>query len=383
MVDLKNGWIAVKNRDTLVEEEEAGGLGASFEAESAWFEGEAKLGDAGLRARQCGIAALLGKIDALFSEHIKASWVPKFIAHLHAEQARVDSALHALGTPPSSLNLDEVLGGFVSTFASDPESSDAVERNILMNAEKLVTQAYEAVPLAARQHDSTVLSRVKAKDQMKAILFDGLDQIVEHTAVAISKSVQNGFQTDGDDPQLRIMRFEVLCDVMCEAVRAHVRLAAEDFKKFVCTRLEDHFLRSVGCPLVGSSAGGAGLTQHVAQYIITESAVRCLVLPILGDPTSITDGLMAFLRTKNQAAEPPVEAAAKPRGKGGKGGRPVKRKREEVHDVPTAEGGAMMDDGEQVIDERSLLVETCAQERADLVAKKHNLFVALRDIEAL
>ena len=37
----------------------------------------------------------------------------------------------------------------------------------------------------------------------------------------------------------------------------------------------------------------------------------------------------------------------------------------------------------EALDERVLLVEACAAERAELVTQKHNLFVALRDIETL
>jgi hypothetical protein len=93
VVGLSNGWVAVKNRDTLVEEEEAGGLGASFEAEAAWFEDEAKLGDAALRSEKCGITALLKKIDVLFSAHIKTAWVPMFETHLKRETEGVETQL--------------------------------------------------------------------------------------------------------------------------------------------------------------------------------------------------------------------------------------------------------------------------------------------------
>jgi len=37
MVSLPNGWVAVKNRDTLIEEEEAGGLRQSSTNEHSWL----------------------------------------------------------------------------------------------------------------------------------------------------------------------------------------------------------------------------------------------------------------------------------------------------------------------------------------------------------
>ena len=70
IVALPSGWIAVKNRDTLIESEEAGGLAAATAEEAGWFANTAKL-DPALAASNTGIVALLSKIDGLISEHMK------------------------------------------------------------------------------------------------------------------------------------------------------------------------------------------------------------------------------------------------------------------------------------------------------------------------
>jgi GTPase SAR1 family protein len=105
MVALPNGWVAVKNRDTLIEEEQAAGLAQSLQAESDWFENEVRIPD----ALPCGLGAVLQKIDKLFTEHIRSTWVPAARAHLEGQMALVDADLETLGPAPGELGLDGVL----------------------------------------------------------------------------------------------------------------------------------------------------------------------------------------------------------------------------------------------------------------------------------
>ena len=79
----------------------------NFRSERAWFASEAST----LPAAQCGIGCLLTKIDSLFSEHIKGTWVPRALAHLAEQQSVVELELEKLGpasprareeTPPYS-----------------------------------------------------------------------------------------------------------------------------------------------------------------------------------------------------------------------------------------------------------------------------------------
>ncbi|KAH8061769.1 mitochondrial fission protein [Aureococcus anophagefferens] len=80
MVALPQGWVGVKNRDTMVVEEEGSSLHDSAEEEQRWFSEDAKIQDG------VGINQLLVKIDALFSSHIRDNWVPRATAHLKERQ---------------------------------------------------------------------------------------------------------------------------------------------------------------------------------------------------------------------------------------------------------------------------------------------------------
>ena len=152
MVRLPSGWVAVKNRDTLVASEESGGLSASTRSvhswpplpqhasarawtgtslpaappltpnlfscwdplvswrlarsEAEWFAAETKLG-AKACAEQSGIRALVSKIDALFSSHIKTSWAPTALAHINAEATQVDGKRHISLIPKATAFLFE------------------------------------------------------------------------------------------------------------------------------------------------------------------------------------------------------------------------------------------------------------------------------------
>jgi hypothetical protein len=290
----------------------------------------------------------------------------------------------SLGTPPSSLGLEVVLGEFISHF-----STSSSERNV----EDLITAAVrslvdEAVPPTTGATGS-ILERVKAKDVVRAKLIQGLDVVVEQTGRAVADSVRRVFD-NADAMPLRLQRFEVLRDVICEAVLEHTKTSAPDFVAFARERIDETFLRMIGRDV-------NQIDRRLTSDMIAEIAVGYLVAPVLGETVSISNKLMSFLRKKDEPMAATAATAATSRGRGRT--RPVaKRKRgssaesdDEASDGAMAEGGgsaggaaALQDGGDQfTIDEKSLLTETCAQQRADLAEQKHKLFTALFEIEGL
>jgi len=98
IVPLRHGWIALKNRDTLVEEEEASDFNTIAQQEVSW----AKQNLPQSLAAHCGIDPLLKRVDYVLSMHINETWGPQAEEHLQALAGRVAQQLRDLGTAPSS-----------------------------------------------------------------------------------------------------------------------------------------------------------------------------------------------------------------------------------------------------------------------------------------
>eukprot|EP00965_Chrysotila_dentata_P166100 5484254-Pleurochrysis_carterae.AAC.1 len=115
MISLSNGWLAVKNRDTQIEEEETSDFSQSLEIEQKWFASEAHISKE-ICDGQCGVDALLKRIDDLFTKHFRCTWVPKAISHIETKMADVKRNLMLLGPSPKLLSLGEVLDAFIAEF---------------------------------------------------------------------------------------------------------------------------------------------------------------------------------------------------------------------------------------------------------------------------
>ena len=59
-------WLAVKNRDTMIEAEEHNSTAASMHTEATWF----KCNLSKVSSEKVGIVAVTSKCDSLFSRHI-------------------------------------------------------------------------------------------------------------------------------------------------------------------------------------------------------------------------------------------------------------------------------------------------------------------------
>ena len=347
VVQLPNGWVAVKNRDTLVEEEEAGGLQQSSQAEREWFSNEAKVPD-----EQCGIDALLSKIDTLFTNHIKTTWVPHAVSHLECQSADVASQIDALGRSPSSLTLKEVLADFTNSFTGTP-----VERIIEPGVFKVTSDFYNSVLNEAVGAESIPLLRQERMDHptlktifAKKLLEDGLIKalptlVVDLMGGLMAKAVDATFETGSF---LRLERFEVLHDAICQACVELLKGQIDTFVKEATHSIQLYFMRSVG--VKQNYVDSAFLVRVIAELVLRE-----LVAPLVTEPDKIADVLSASGKSK-----------------------PAQQSKGRKRKANDAEGSE-----DDQVDVSHLLVESCASKRSELVARKHDLFVALSEVNKI
>ena len=205
-------WVAVKNRDTLVEEEEASSLQESCETERKWFVDEAKLG-----GEQCGIAALLSHLDALFTLYIKQTWVPAAVSQLEQESAGIAAQIDELGRPPSSFMLDELLAAFTDAFTEVRGFIIEVAKGYVSSiaAQAEISSALEAAMQSGSSSHPTIRTAIFRK-MLKQKLVDGLPGLLPLFTEFVVKAVKAAFSSD-IKPPLRLERFEVLRDALCEA----------------------------------------------------------------------------------------------------------------------------------------------------------------------
>ena len=73
-VQLPLGWVAVKNRDSRVPQEESAGLNTASQEDVQWFKTNLPK-----CTQQSGIEALHRKIDRLLTSHMKKHWVHRAV----------------------------------------------------------------------------------------------------------------------------------------------------------------------------------------------------------------------------------------------------------------------------------------------------------------
>ena len=356
VVQLPNGWVAVKNRDTLVEEEESSGLQQSSEAERDWFAKEAKLG-----SEHCGINALLTKIDTLFTNHIKQTWMPNSVRHLEQQASEVAAQIDALGRSPSSLTLDELLKEFVKAFSS-ASVEQVIERGVFITVQEYVKKIVAEENVAAFPDNYYVTLRgALAKKKLEDKLVEKLPKLISCIAHMMTEAVKASFKP-GLSP-LRLERFEILRDAICEACTVLLKGSSEQFVKTATEIIGLFFMEAIGKRYPGRLHGGVCGPNDVQfedgrlPRSIAEVALIELIGPIVSEPTTIGKVLQGGAATDKSAG-----------GEQRDGGR--KRK------------AAAEDDGERV-DMSHLLIESCAAQRTELVKRKHDLYLALEEIRKL
>jgi len=366
IVDLPNGWVAVKNRDTLVQEEEAGGLVLSSQTERDWFANEASFGqiDSPLSKSvlaRCGLDALLTKIDHLYTSHIKMHWVPQAIAKLESEMAVVNARIETLGPAPGMLSLDDVLTVFLEEFQT-PDVLAMFDTPLRLAADSLVSAAIEtllpsdkAAVSSAAAWGKPTLQYVIAKAKVVAALEREVELVAtmpKAASATFDAVVLYVFERGGSHP-MHLDRFEVLRAAVLEAFATSCGEHVEDYELAVKSAIKAR---------AQSAADGAdssvGPCMSAMPRIIAEVALRELVADILMDPAKIILSL-------NE-----LNASAKARAKG------TKRARTDAMDVDGDAAGGLPT-------AHALLVESCAAARAELAKTKHDLFVALGEIRKI
>jgi hypothetical protein len=211
MVSLPNGWIAVENRDTLVEEEEAAGLASSAHSEREWFRGgEVNLPEH-IAREHCGLDALLTRVDGLYTKHIKQTWVPQALEHLQDETKLIDRKIRALGPPPSSISLEAILAHVGETL--EGASACAIfERDVLTGTQQIIRKSGvqqivreselknqdfddQDVDSDARRHrQPPSINNILAKVNSEKCLIAALPQLVQICSRAAQQAVEHAFQ---------------------------------------------------------------------------------------------------------------------------------------------------------------------------------------------
>lgn len=357
MVALPNGWVAVKNRDTLVAEEEAAGLAMSAHAEREWFGSEASI-PAAVATSQCGIDALLRKIDGLYTTHIKSTWVPQALVHLNQEMETVTLKIESLGPAPTSLTLEGVL----SAFGNELAASGAALLQSKMYEEvrvSVIDQAWAALSpeeqIATNSKSGPPdLSNIVAKVRIQAELISALKSAEKPAVNLMKEAVCLAF--DKSTSPLRLKRFVVLREAICDSVGELIKQAMPLFVESATRAIKLHYELLTGDHLAWHDHDAR--TRQV--YLVTEVALRELIVPAMTKPA---DAIGAAL-----------EASAARDGDWGVavGKHRTRSAQADANPAPTRSNGA-----------HPLLEEACFAERAKLIACKHDLFIALSELNKI
>ena len=180
-------------------------------------------------SEHCGINALLTKIDTLFTNHIKQTWMPNSVRHLEQQASEVAAQIDALGRSPSSLTLDELLKEFVKAFSS-ASVEQIIERSVFNVAQKYVTMIVAEENFAAFPgNDYVTLRGALAKKKLEDKLVEKLPNLISCIAQKMTDAVKASFKP-GLSP-LRMERFETLCDAICEACTVLLKGRSQQFVK--------------------------------------------------------------------------------------------------------------------------------------------------------
>jgi hypothetical protein len=104
LVELGQGYVAVKNRDTEAEAETK--IMQVAEDEVKWFAENLHEFDA---STVVGVDALLQKLDGLINAHIRFKWVPRIQGHIEKKRQDTNNRKQQLGVNPSQLTLDTLI----------------------------------------------------------------------------------------------------------------------------------------------------------------------------------------------------------------------------------------------------------------------------------
>ena len=339
MVEFPNGWVAVKNRDTLVEEEETRGLHESAQAEHAWFANEACISE----AHACGLHVLLQKIDRLFTNHIKSTWVPAALAHLETEMLQIDQQIATLGVAPSELVLDDVIAAVLREFLGD-QNRQSIDSAVCSLSEHMVAVAEAAAGLPnGLQHPvdaCPTLQSVMAKDALQNAVIAQLDDVVPMCISACNSVLLNVFSprpAPFPDPLL-MHRFQNLRDAMAEAMGSILLSLGNKFVVAASAAVDSHF-----APYAPHSA--YQVFRKKLAHIIAEVSFRFLLMPLLTNAAELSNATKSG--TKRDVAS-----------------------------------SVRSDDGMKA-GQPDLLVETYANERFYLLNRKCDIFIALNEAKKI
>eukprot|EP00965_Chrysotila_dentata_P043322 1439728-Pleurochrysis_carterae.AAC.1 len=190
-----------------------------------------------MREEQCGIDALLKKIDGLFTKHFQSTWVPKAITHIEKETAAVAKEIDALGPSPASLSLENVLEAFVAEFIL-PKSMSSLSAELhsavasIVEARKHLLR--ERAPAEKFMPDSAdnrlpTMYDVMAKMEAEAEIVEGASNqnAVDMYINTVKRAVQQCFLAASTP--MRLSRFEVLRDAVTEAIGSLMQSRVKDF----------------------------------------------------------------------------------------------------------------------------------------------------------
>lgn len=104
IVELKQGYVAVKNRDTRVTPERS--LGECKREENSWLEGNLP---GYIERGLASSSVLVTKLEKMLADHVRTSWVPQTLANVKHEQLKIKAKLSDLGPDGQ-----EIVDGFQS-----------------------------------------------------------------------------------------------------------------------------------------------------------------------------------------------------------------------------------------------------------------------------
>jgi hypothetical protein len=110
LVVLPKGYVAVVSRDTRRKHD----IAASAQHEQAWFSEKLPEFD---RTTTVSTCALIRRLDDFYSDHIRDHWVPKALEELQSHRKLIAEEAKLLGTPPSEMNVSDLLTFIASNRA--------------------------------------------------------------------------------------------------------------------------------------------------------------------------------------------------------------------------------------------------------------------------
>eukprot|EP00965_Chrysotila_dentata_P043320 1439727-Pleurochrysis_carterae.AAC.1 len=319
-----------------------------------------------MREEQCGIDALLKKIDGLFTKHFQSTWIPNAIDHVEDEMAAVARQIDVLGPSPASLSLEQVLEVFLADFTS-PKSMTSLSAELEARVDE-VTEARKIslsrglpperciASYAGRQISNAAGNRLPTiQDVMTKMEAESeiIDAVTCKSAIGeyietMKGAIENCFRISTSS--MRIARFEVLRYAISEAVGSLMQSRVKEFAAELSKVVGEHFCTRRGYVYAWSETDA--LVRAMYETVVRE----LVLLPLAVDPAHIKNAVLKNFGVSNKSA-----AAGKKRG------------RDVNADDESSNSGATL----------KALVESCAEERAKLAKRKHDLFTALSEIKQL